>query len=523
MSTESIWQTYGMTTNFPRLSGDIEADVAVIGGGVTGITIAQKLKEEGMRVVVLESLRVGVSNTGHSTGNLYEAMGTELIELRKKHEADVVRKVLQSRREAVSFIEENVRRFNIDCDFIRVPWFYYTGVEERRKDIEEHFRICEEAGIGARKSEVAHPGLKSLDAICIDHQAQFNPLRYVQGLALAINDEQCRIFEHTVVTDVKSEGDHCELVTENGNIRARHVVHATHTPKGVMAYHTLMQPYREYGIACRIRDPQHPPGVHFGLWGETMSFSTRLYQRNGESYAIVVGAPHKVGHGDTNHEMRKLEAFAAKHFEVIEFTHRWGGQHYRPADELPYIGRKGSSEKTYVATGFSTHGIVYGTVAAAIICDQIAGRKNVYEEIYSAARFTPVKSAKKFLQENATVFGALVKDYLHRDHSPLAGIAPGEGKVIDHEGHKLAVYRDEEEGLQVCSAVCTHFGCIVHFNNDEKSWDCPCHGSRFSTDGEVLEGPALHALARADLVHDKTPLRNPLPTMRDNLGTGFST
>lgn len=522
MSTESVWQTYGLATSFPSLSKDVEVDVAIIGGGITGITTAQLLKESGLRVAVIESLKVGVSNTGHSTGNLYEVMGSELLEIRKKYPAAVVEKLIRSRREAVDFIEANIKRFQIDCDFRRTPWYFYSAVEKDRDVIERHLEICQEIGVAAVRSEIQHPSLKSLSAICIENQAQFNPLRYTQALAKAIHDEQCLIFENSSVLDVDEKNGKLFLKTEDAVVTAAHVIHATHTPKGVMAYHTLMEPYREYGIAAKVKDPQHPPGVHFGLYG-VEHFSTRLYERDGQHYLIVVGSPHKVGHSDTNHEMRKLEAFATKHFSVIELTHRWGGQHYRPADEIPYIGKKGTSARTYVATGFSTHGLVYGTVAAAIITDQILGKANQYEEIYSAARFTPMKSAKKFMQESKTTFTALVSDYLHRDRSPLASVAPGEGKILDHEGHKLAVFRNEENELKVCSAVCTHIGCIVRWNNDEKSWDCPCHGSRFDTDGEVLEGPALHALAKADLVHDEKPLRNPVNTIRDNLGTGLST
>lgn len=522
MSTESVWQTYGLKTNFPTLTKNIQVDVAIIGGGITGITTAQLLKESGLRVAVIESLKVGVSNTGHSTGNLYEVMGSELLEIRKKYPAEVVEKLIRSRREAVDFIESNINRFHIDCDFKRTPWYFYSAVADKKSLIDEHFEICKEIGVPVTKTDINHPSLKSVAAICVEDQAQFNPLRYTQALANSINDDRCVIFENTVVIDVKEKHDKLFLQTEDGVVTASQVIHATHTPKGVMAYHTLMEPYREYGIAAKVKDPQHPPGVHFGIFGEE-HFSTRLYERNGQNYLIVVGSPHKVGHSDTNHEMRKLEAFAAKHFSVIEFTHRWGGQHYRPADELPYIGKKGTSARTYVATGFATHGLVYGTVAAAIITDQILGKTNEYEEIYSAARFTPVKSAKKFMQESATTFSALVSDYLHRDRSPLASVAPGEGKVLDHEGHKLAVFRNDDNELKVCSAVCSHIGCIVRWNNDERSWDCPCHGSRFDTDGEVLEGPALHALAKADFVNDPKPLRNPMGTIRDNLGTGLST
>lgn len=523
MSTESIWQTYSQTTDFPRLIGDETVDVVIIGGGMTGLMTAYYLKEQGKKVAVFESHAVGISNTGHSTGNLYEVMGSELLEIRKKYGPQIIRKLVASRREGVNAIEKVVERFGIECDFIRVPWFYYASSPDRVSDVEKHHHICQEVGLDIKETTMDHPAFKAIKAIRMDRQAQFNPLRFAQGLAKAINDKNCMIYERTTILDVHEEEDRCELVTEHGRVHATFVVHATHTPKGIMPYHTLLEPVREYGIACRIRDPQHPLGIHFGLHSGTAHFSTRVYERSGEHYLVVVGAPHKVGHGDTNHQMRILEGFASSHFEVTEFTHRWGGQHYKPADELPYIGRKGAKSNTFVATGFSTHGLVYGTIAAQIITDQIMDRENKYADIYSAVRFTPMKSVKKFIKDNASVFTDLVKDYLVANKAPFADVAPGEGKVLAHEGHRLAVYRDETEGLKVCSAVCTHMGCLVRWNNDERSWDCPCHGSRFGTDGEVLEGPALHALAKAELVDDDTPLRNPIQIIKDNLSTGLGT
>lgn len=523
MSTESIWQTYAGTTNFPTLNRHIQADVAVIGGGITGITTAQLLAEKGINVVVLESLKVGASNTGHSTGNIYEVMGKELVQIRKKYSSKVVRDLVLSRREGVNFIEKNIQRFNIDCDYKRVPWYYYSAVKEMERYIDDEHKLATEINLPMEFTSIDHPALKDKKAVRLENQAQFNPLLYVQGLAKHIVSESCQIFENSMVTEVQDENDKCLVKTEDGSVTCSYVIHATHTPKGIMPYHNLLEPYRAYGIACKIRDPQHPEGIFFGYYDTKSIISTRLYQRNGDHFLVVVGSPHKVAHGDSDEHMRYLEEFAARQFEVLEFTHRWGGQHYRPADEIPYIGKKGTKSKTYVATGFSTHGLVYGTIAAMIISDDISGAKNQYSDLYSAIRFTPIKSAKNFIKENATVFYDLVKDYLKKDHSPFAEVSLGEGKVIDHNGHKLAVYRDETEGLKVCSAICTHMACIVRWNGDEKSWDCPCHGSRFDTAGEVLEGPALVALAKADLIDDEKPLRNPLPIIGDNLETGLGT
>lgn len=520
MSTESIWQSFSDNTDFPAFRGMTKADVVIIGAGMTGVTCAQLLKEQGLKVIVLEASKVGMSNTGNSTGNLYDLMGKDLIQIRKKYHPDIIKQILDSRKSAVDFIEDTVTKFNLDCDFVRVPWFYYTAIPEMEKYIEKEYNICQEAGLDIEYGKPEHQSLNAVKSIRVENQAQFNPLLYVQKLAKILNDGNCEIYENTIVRNVTVKNEICTIETDDGVIECSQVIHATHTPKGISAYHTLVEPYREYGISCKIRDPQHPAGIYFGYYNQKSIYSTRLYSRNNEHYLIVVGSPHKVGHESTTEHMRELEEFAAKQFDVIEFTHRWGGQHYKPADEIPYIGRKGGADsRIYVATGFSTHGLVFGVVAARIIKDQIMGIENQYEKLYSATRFTPVKSARNFIKENASVFYDLVKDYMRNDEKAFADIAPGEGKLVEHNGHRLAVYKNEAQVLSVCSAVCTHMGCLVRWNDHETSWDCPCHGSRFATDGEVIEGPALHALPRVELIEEE-PKADLLKLIKDNFQTG---
>jgi Rieske Fe-S protein len=259
----------------------------------------------------------------------------------------------------------------------------------------------------------------------------------------------------------------------------------------------LLGPYREYGIACRVNGTNHPEGIFWGLYEEGTVISTRTYRRNGETYLIIVGKPHKVGQKENNEEIiASLEEFAQTHFDVQETTFRWGGQHYRPADLLPFIGpvKKGSTE--FIATGYSTDGLVYGTLAAHILTDMITGQDNKWVNLYDSTRKQPLKSGPKFLKENIDVASHYIKDMVGPGDFPVQELKKGEGKVIKKEGKRLAVSRNEDGELEVISAVCTHMGCNVHWNNAEKSWDCPCHGSRFSTDGTVLEGPALDPLPK---------------------------
>lgn len=495
--TKSIWSSFSDDSSFPKLNKNLEVDVAVIGGGITGITTAQLLARQGIKVAVFEKFSVGTNSSGNSTGNLYSAVSEILLYVRKKFGDDVMEMVVNSRKEAIDLIEKNIQDFQIDCDFKRVNWNYYSTIKESVSKIEKAFDGAQKIGLKPYYSELPEKGVEIKKAMTIENAgAQFNPLRYVQGLAKNIAGPHCEIYENTEITEFHEHTTGVELKTHDGfTINAKSIVHATHSPKGIMTFHAEMGAYREYGIACRING-KHPEGIFFGYYDPSDITSTRLYERDGQQYLIAVGEPHKVGHGDNQQHLDRLEKFVRDHFDVKEITHRWGAQNYKASDYVPYIGPKRPGSPVYVATGLSSHGLTYGTVAAMVISDQIAGLSNPYSEIYRPYRFNPVKSAPKLIKENADVFMTLVNDYiLKKNKNSLMDVKPGEGKIIEEEGHKLAVFRNENEGLEICSAVCTHMGCIVRWNNAEKSWDCPCHGSRFDTAGDVLEGPAIKALA----------------------------
>ena len=507
MIQNSVWNKYSILTEMTSLSSDIKVDVAIIGAGVTGLTCAQLLSSQGINVSVLESGKVGESNTGHSTGNLYSAYGQLLTSAFEKHGSDVTSKIISSRDEAINFIEKNVDELNIDCDFMRVPWNYFSMIEEKDQMIYASLENAKKLGLRASSSKLSNTPFKARVAMKMVEQAQFNPLRYAQGLAMAISCQDCLIFEKTRVNKIEDKKDHSLLHTETGTVTASYVIQATHTPLGLMTYHTTLGPYREYGIACKVGESSLKAGIYFGYFDKNDITSFRVYEREGEKYIIVVGQPHKVGQGDSEAHMRELEKIARNNFDVKSVEYRWGGQHYRPADERPYIGPKTSGSNTFVATGFSTHGLVYGTVAGKIISDLIIGQKNEFAEVYDSGRFTPVKAAPKFIKENVNVFFQYLKDYTKSNPTIFADVHQGDGQILEHDGHKLAVHRDELNQLRVCSAICTHLGCVVHWNNAEKSWDCPCHGSRFETNGEVIEGPAMKALEsfRADeLLNDES-------------------
>lgn len=516
MFTQSLWNDYADATAFAPLEEDITVDVAVIGGGITGVTAAALLARGGRKVALLEARSLGGGTTGHSTGNLYVGVDQTLSALSAKYGVETLREVLAARNHAVQMIGRNVGDYGLDCDFTLCDWYFYSDNPESDALVEREFEAARRAGLGIVHAAAPELPFSSSRAIRLSEQAQFNPRRYVQGLARATHSGNCRIYENTAVESVMEGRDGvCTVQTAGGAVYAEHVIHATHTPKGIMLVQTLLGPYREYGIACRLDGSGSRglpgPGIFWGYPRAGEKYSTRGYARGDERFLVVVGRPHKVGQLKSNEEcLRKLEEFAREHFPVAAVTHRWGGQHYRPADLLPYIGRSDDDSNVLIATGFSTDGLVYGTLAAAMLADLIQGKSNPWLELFNPSRKQPLKAAKNFIKENANVFVQYLKDLPgNAEAKEFSEVAPGEGKIVEKNLQKLAVCRTLDNRLLVRSAVCTHLACIVNWNGAEQTWDCPCHGSRFCPDGSVIEGPALQPLHEIELREDEVRVLTP--------------
>ncbi len=495
-SRETIWQAGAEPTDFPALDGDLEVDVAIVGGGITGITTAALLLQAGLRVAVLEAAQVGSGTTGHSTGNLYAPVDCFLHKLASKWGEDKMLGVAESRRDAVNLVEKNTRDFRLACDFSRQPWVLYSMEASGESDsiIDQEFLAVQKVGLAARVTNDLPLPFHVDKALVVSNQAQFHPLKYVRGLAAAIQSAQCRIFESSPVID--HDGDSGTVRTAAHTVKAAHIVLATHTPKGFNTIQTELGPYREYALAAPLAGQPLHGGIFWGVGPE--KYSTRLVELDGKPHVLMIGELHKTGQNDDPEAAwRKLEAVLHARFDIGPVAFRWSAQQYQPADGLPYIGQAIGSDQLLIASGFSADGLTYGTLAATILSDLVQGKDNPYSALYSPRRFTPLKSAGAFLKENLNVAGYYVKDYMTGAAvTRLADVPRGEGRIVDLAGDKLAVYRDDAYQLHVVSPVCTHLKCVVHWNQAERSWDCPCHGSRFSINGSVLEGPALQPLER---------------------------
>jgi glycine/D-amino acid oxidase-like deaminating enzyme/nitrite reductase/ring-hydroxylating ferredoxin subunit len=492
---QALWSAQRAFKAYPTLAGDLEVDIAIIGAGITGLSAAYLLSQAGRKVVVLEDKEVGWGTTGSSTGNLYAPVDVHLANILAKHGEETLRTVAACRTEAVDFIAQLIQTHAIDCAFGRAPWFLFTHDSVQAAQIDRELEAARMAGLlASNATPTDFPYQRVAALVQVADQAQLDPLAYVRALAGVLPRDLVKIYENTTVVGVQ-DGQPCLVQTRRGNIKAQQVIMATHTPKGIYAVQAMMECKREHAIAVRLKAGLPAPGIYWHQQ-QDQHYSVRPHRDERGEYLVVLGEPMMVGQRQLSQmHFDKLETYARTYFPVEEVAYAWAAQNYRPADLLPYIGTGFMENNVYIATGFAADGLVWGTVAAMIISDLIQGKANPWAKVYDPRRFTPVASAPTFIKENINVASNLVRDYLSSGEiKELDDVQVGEGKLITAQGEKLAVHRDEQSQLHIVSAVCPHMGCIVHWNDAERTWDCPCHGSRFGVDGEVLEGPAFHGL-----------------------------
>jgi glycine/D-amino acid oxidase-like deaminating enzyme/nitrite reductase/ring-hydroxylating ferredoxin subunit len=494
MDTTSVWRATAPQTGFALLQGDVSTDVLIVGGGITGLTLALLLAEEGRSVVLLEADGIGSGATGHSTGNLYETLSQGLHGIARRWDDDVAREVVAQRRAAIDFIDRRARQ--AECGFRRCSLHLYAASKQHRGDVANELAVLLKAGCDVRLDTAIAPPLPTPvgDVLVLENQAQFQPQAYLNELGRLAVQAGARVHEHSRVIELDIRAR--RGATATGTVQAQEIVLATHTPKGFHVVQAEMPVHREYGIARPLTGADPGPGIYWCRADE--HYSVRTTQGQGGKFFVCVGQKHKTGIHNAKAALMALEAGAEKLFGPGKAAYRWSAQNYRSADGLPYVGRDFSD--CFFATGFSTDGLVWGTVAAKVMAAQVMGRRPEFGELCKPGRFSPIKGGKVILDEVGTMAKSLVKDYLtHRQEQQLSSLALGDSAIVQAEGESFAAYRTPEGELFAVSPVCTHLGCKVHWNSVETSWDCPCHGSRFKPDGTVIEGPAIAPLKRKHL------------------------
>jgi glycine/D-amino acid oxidase-like deaminating enzyme/nitrite reductase/ring-hydroxylating ferredoxin subunit len=496
----SIWIATTPETAYPPLTGRMEADVAVIGGGITGLTTAALLAEAGARVVVLEARRIATGASGNTTAKATALQGLVYTDLLAGVGAEAARVYADANRAAVEAIALRVARDGIDCDLRRCPAYTYAETAGELEAVREEARAARSVGLDAEV--VTDPGLPFpvAGAVRLDDQLLFHPRRYCLALAEGIATRGGVVAEGSRVTAIEAEGERRRVETDAGTVVADHVVVATLLPFPRAGGHFAKAfASRSYALAVTL-DGDPPEGMYLSAGSPTRSL--RPHPTPDGTVLIVDGDSHTTGQDpDTRVHYAAVEEWARANLPVREVTHRWSAQDYRSADLMPYVGALAPGEdRVLVACAFRKWGMTNGTAAAAVLADAILGRPNPWARTLDATRVNPGVSLPELLKENASVAARFVGDRLQSRIARRRAddLAPGEGAVVIGDDGPVAAHRDDDGVLHAVSATCTHLGCQVTWNTAERTWDCPCHGSRFSCTGEVIEGPATTGLAPRD-------------------------
>ncbi len=476
----------------------MSVDVAVLGGGITGITAAQLLKREGKSVALLEAKRIANGVTGYTTAKLTVGHGLIYARLEKTFGREAATMYADSNRAGIERIARFVEEERIDCDFERTSNFVYTesrGDVQRIRDEVEAARRC---GVQAEMTTETELPFPVAGAVRVDEQAQFHPRKYLLPLAAGLPGDGSHVFELTRARNIRARNGGYVVEADTGALHARAVVVATHLPfldRGF--FFAKAHPSMSYAVASEIEHSVAPRGMYISAAEPTRSIRSTP-GGEGRRVLIIGGEGHKPGlEDDTEQRYRALEQFLAERFQLASSTHRWSTHDYLPVDGMPYIGRlTRRTDHVYVGTGFAKWGLAKGTAAAMLITDLIVGRPNQWSELYDAKRLNPGASAKRFLKENGQVGLHFVHGRLkaRTGREELERLGPGEGAIARVRGKQIAAYRDDDGVLHTLSPTCTHLGCVVEWNTAERTWDCPCHGSRFSGTGIPIEGPAISRL-----------------------------
>jgi glycine/D-amino acid oxidase-like deaminating enzyme/nitrite reductase/ring-hydroxylating ferredoxin subunit len=493
----TYWRDIELPT-FNTLNEDLTVDVALIGAGIAGITSAYLLSKEGLKVAIIEARSVLNGTTAHTTAKLTAQHILIYDHLIKYFGEEKAKLYYEFSSNAIPFVENISREKGIDCDFKRQDAYVYAVTDKYAKNIEKEWTAYQKLGIKGDLKDTIPFNLQIKNTIKMADQAQYHPLKFLRGLLNEAIKQGCKVFQNTTAVDLEEEGIGPKVITKDGfKINCNHVIIATNYPfydkPGL--YSARMYAQRSYIIGIKT-DQEYPGGMYISA--DTPTRSLRHTPLNEGNLLIIAGGSHKTGQDiNTLKYYNELQDYAEKLFGVRDYTYRWSAQDYITLDRVPYIGPiTQDKQHILVATGFNDWGMANGISSAHLLADYVLNRDNPYKEVYSPSRFDANPDLLAALTTNADVALHHITSKVKFVSKGPGDLRNGEGSVVKHKGKKAGAYKDEIGNLYIVDTTCTHCGCECQWNEAEKSWDCACHGSRYSYEGDVIDGPGVHGLSK---------------------------
>ncbi len=472
-------------TGRPAAAGQVY-DVIIIGAGITGISTALMLQRKGKNCLLIEAAKVGFGTTSGTSAHLNTFFDATYPEVAQDFGEDAAKLLAEAGKESMQMIQDFVREYEIKCDFEFKEGLLFSEQEKETKQLLEILQASRAAGIEVIETEDNGLPIPFDKVLRFAEQGQFHPMKYISALVSEYLKLGGTLLENTFVSDEVFENELYRITAAEKSFRAGNLVYATHTPPGINVMNFTCSAYKELVLGLKLSNDNYPKGLVYDMQEPYHYF--RSHTIDGQQYLILGGEDHKTGHGDPEQAFANLEAYARRHYHVQSVDYRWSSQYYVPVDGLPYIGEMPlTSGRAYCATGLNGNGMMFGTLSARIISDQILGLENRYSKLFSPSRIKPAAGFSEFVKENADVAWHFVADRFSGEKlDSIAELKYNQGIIAEVDGQKLALHKDENGQIRALQPTCSHAGCIVNFNPEEKTWDCPCHGGRFDLDGKVI-------------------------------------